>query len=1092
MTSPAYRINAQPCTSQAFYAAACDPERQVVVQACAGAGKTWMLVSRMLRALVEGAAGKEILAITFTRKAAGEMQARLQEWLAAYSHGVATHAERVEALQVRGMSAAQAQAMAQPLGELQERMLRAGDSVRVRTFHGWFADLVGQLPLDVRLGLGLAPTLKLMENVLPLQPQLAQRFMAQVAASAPLQATYSRLVLCHGRFNVDKWLAASTAKSVEIERADAAGHLEPSVPAPAVLWPDIAPGDVRGHLRVGALRALVEQALHELHTAKGVKARAAGQALMQALDQEDDAALWQAVLEALFTDDGCGTPRKLATKADQFVAVPALVHAVEQLKPAVLQQQARADHLDMCQLVRVWLAEFKRLKQQQGLLDMNDLEQAAHAVLQDPVLSARVHERLDWRIRHLLIDEFQDTSPLQWQAVHSWLAGYAGAGAGQAMSVFIVGDGKQSIYRFRRAEPRVFAAARAFMAEGLGAALLECDHTRRNAPQVVDVINRVFDRVEATQTWQPYRPHTTASQADGLVQAVEPIARSLKVKVEPDNTWRDTLQTPRLQPKPVAIAAQMRQVVRWLQERFAQGGAMPGEVMVLARRRAPLHALAAELTRAQVPHQPVKADSLLEAPSVKDLLAVMEVLVSPGHDAALGRALRSPVFGVGDAELLKIAAWAREADRPWLEGLMTLAQDPTSTTAEIDNAAACFARWRNGMQWRAPHDLLDQIVHESDFLAHLSVALPAERREPAQRAVQSLLAAALDLDGGRYLTHYGFLRALRRQAAGVAVVGSADAVQLLTVHGAKGLEANVVLVIDSDPHPLPAERQAVLVDWPVESQSPRRVAFLASESRVPPSLEALISSEAAANRCEDLNGLYVAMTRARRQLVFFSTPPRNATVEPSWWRWLCEEVPLTPVPDAVLAAQGQAPVPWVPFVPQVARGEAGNALAMPMGMNTNTLAAARGRALHRALEWLARRGAPHPLSTAQGTQACARAVQSEGLPVAEAARVAEQVAAILASPDCTVFFGATVQWEGNEVPLAVQGKPLRADRLVALSEPAGLHWWVLDYKLATQPEGVASLRAQLTQYRDALRDLVAPGEQVSAAFITARGELRPL
>ena len=91
-----------------------------------------------------------------------------------------------------------------------------------------------------------------------------------------------------------------------------------------------------------------------------------------------------------------------------------------------------------------------------------------------------MQQRLDAQVRHLLIDEFQDTSPLQWQALHGWLQAYAGAGGGAALSVFIVGDPKQSIYRFRRAEPRVFAAAQDFVCEGLGGARLACDHTRRN------------------------------------------------------------------------------------------------------------------------------------------------------------------------------------------------------------------------------------------------------------------------------------------------------------------------------------------------------------------------------------------------------------------------------------------------------------------------------------------------------------------------------------------------------------------------------------------------------------------------------------
>ncbi len=133
----------------------------------------------------------------------------------------------------------------------------------------------------------------------------------------------------------------------------------------------------------------------------------------------------------------------------------------------------------MARLTRVLIAQFTALKRERGWVDMNDVERAALLMLADPVPAGWVQERLDARIRHLMIDEFQDTNPLQWQALYAWLIGYSGAGT--APSVFLVGDPKQSIYRFRRAEPQVFRAAQAFVVHGLGGDLLSCDHTRRNA-----------------------------------------------------------------------------------------------------------------------------------------------------------------------------------------------------------------------------------------------------------------------------------------------------------------------------------------------------------------------------------------------------------------------------------------------------------------------------------------------------------------------------------------------------------------------------------------------------------------------------------
>jgi ATP-dependent helicase/nuclease subunit A len=151
--------------------------------------------------------------------------------------------------------------------------------------------------------------------------------------------------------------------------------------------------------------------------------------------------------------------------------------------------------------------------------------------MSDPVLSGWVQERLDARVRHLLIDEFQDTNPLQWQALSAWLSGYTGAG--QAPSVFLVGDPKQSIYRFRRAEPQVFKAAQRFVADGLGGDLLSCDHTRRNAPAIMDLGSmQVHGAGAGSQCeFEGYRAHT--HRVDGGRVSIYRLPRLLRAGMQP-------------------------------------------------------------------------------------------------------------------------------------------------------------------------------------------------------------------------------------------------------------------------------------------------------------------------------------------------------------------------------------------------------------------------------------------------------------------------------------------------------------------------------------------------------------------------------
>ena len=229
---------------------------------------------------------------------------------------------------------------------------------------------------------------------------------------------------------------------------------------------------------------------------------------------------------------------------------------------------------------------------------MNDIERAAQVLLADPVLSGWVQERLDARIKHLLIDEFQDTNPLQWQALHAWLSGYTGAG--EAPGVFIVGDPKQSIYRFRRAEPQVFKAAQAFVRDGLGGDLLACDHTRRNAPAVIGAVNTVMLQAQEEGAWTGYRSHTTESTAAGRVLCLPPIPRPPRAARDDDAPdaaelpWRDSLTTARELPEETLRTLESRQAAHWVAAQIA-AGTPPKEIMVLARQRSRLSPMADEL-----------------------------------------------------------------------------------------------------------------------------------------------------------------------------------------------------------------------------------------------------------------------------------------------------------------------------------------------------------------------------------------------------------------------------------------------------------------------------------------------------------------
>ena len=1079
----AYLADGRPVAHDAFYALACDPRRSVVVEACAGAGKTWMLVSRILRALLDGAQPHEILAITFTRKAAGEMRERLNGWLREFGAPGTSNAVRIEALIQRGVPADEANRLAPQLAALHARVLHAGRPVEVRTFHAWFSQLLRAAPLELLNELGLQQDMDLIEDLDDHRPEVFRRFHAAVLADAALRADYAALIARRGRTQLRKWLEAALHKRVEFELADAAGVLDDSVPPPVLE----RPGEHPAQLLLGAAW---HASLRELALALGLggmKAQDAATGLVFALEQADAQARFERVWSALFTEKN--TPRKQLGKID---ALGHIQDELDAIATQIRQLDAHTEHLRMVRLTRVLLAEFSAYKRARGLADMSDLEACGLALLRDATLAGWVQERLDARIRHVLIDEFQDTSPLQWHALHAWLSAYAGAGGGvsgqRPPGLFIVGDPKQSIYRFRRAEPRVFEAAQRFVVEALGGTMLACDHTRRNAPEVLAALNTVFDQAQRADEFAGFRPHTTELTTGlagdpragvALLPRVPRPPRVARAEAAAETAlWRDSLTTPRHEPEEVLREQEAARVAQAIRALVTRDGLQPAEIFVLSRKRQSLRLVAQALRRVQVPFAAVEDAALMDAPEARDLVALLDALVSPRHKLSLAQALRSPLFGASDDDLIALAERARVTahDGDWWHALMrpdTDGEPPLSTA--LQRARALLPGWHAASNLLPPHDLLDRIVFEGELRERVAATVPPVQRAAALDAIDAVLAQALTLDGARYATPYNFVRALKRRSVKAAAPAHPDAVQLLTVHGAKGLEAKVVFVMDADPEPKTTETATLLIDWPVEAERPRRCAFVYSEGACPPSLVALLDTERVARQREELNGLYVAMSRAKQRLVFSATEPSRRAPGASWWdriEPLAVALPLAEI-DAVDLAPAMPPPARLKVLALVARPfSVAPQPSAPRSADTD--ATRLGKAVHRVLEWAAAGGVDELADLAH-----AAALEFAAPP----ALIAQLAQTILRSPDCARFFdGPRLRWAGNEVPVSEGGEVLRIDRLVRLDDA----WWVLDYKLGHAPQQLDAYRAQLLRYRSAVQR-VQPGEPVRCAFITGAG-----
>ncbi|WP_394788380.1 UvrD-helicase domain-containing protein [Rhodoferax sp.] len=1101
-----------------FYAIACDPARSVAVEACAGAGKTWMLVSRMVRALLNGCAPQDILAITFTKKAAGEMRQRLQQWLGDYA--VADDAALRLALKERGMAGEPTGEQLHTLRQLHATLLRGGRPVQIRTFHSWFAALLRSAPLSVLNDLGLPTQYELLENDARAVAQVWRRFQTRVAQddeSGGARADYLAAVASYGRHQTHKALEAALAKRVEFVLADAQGVVDASVAHFSAQYPDFAGLEVpQDRLQVPVVVQLLQDSARLLGASSLVTCTKAATALERAVTDGNVAAMFDALLTQK------GTARKFSDKLAGLDTVQQTQDLLLRVQQAGHQHSAWLHQQRMARLARGLVEDYAALKRERGWIDMGDLERAALTLMSDEVLSGWVQEKLDARVRHLLIDEFQDTNPLQWQALSAWLSGYGGAG--NAPSVFIVGDPKQSIYRFRRAEPQVFQAAKAFVVQGLGGDVLSCDHTRRNAPAILNVVNAVMEQAQTAGEFDGYRAHSTESSAPGQVFKLPRLLREPKAKAAAgddmqDAVWRDSLTMPRFEAEDTRKTLECRQAAGWLAHMLQGPGATlaPEDIMVLARKRERLGLMQAELAALHIATQQPEKNDLCDMPEVQDIVALLDVLVSNLHDLSLARALKSPLFGASDADLVQLVLCQRalqaHTDGPdaalkpsWWHTLQHASGLPLS----LVEVGATLLGWKQLLDILPPHDALSVMYQQGDVLARFAAAAPRTARDGVLANLRALLNAVLALDGGRYTTAYGLVRALRTGGIAAPVRADAGAVRLLTVHGAKGLEAPLVLLLDTDGESPKAETMGVLVNWPGEAAYPERFAFLASESRPPACLVDALTQEQAARRREELNGLYVALTRTQTTLVVSSLEPHIQNPG-SWWQrleplaqdavWPQEPDAFAPgdcaanpgalangQPDAgsftlkILPNQAAAPVEYAQAATKVI---AISKVQVAPKVLQDSLESRLGQAMHRLLEWVD--PVPSGVHAVPWLDAqLARVAADFALDAGQVQTAAAWAQVILGGDAAWVWDAGQLAWFGNEVPLTQRGRSLRIDRLV--QHAATGDWWVLDYKSTATPQDQPDLVAQLFSYRTAVAQAY-PGHTVRAAFLTAQGAL---
>jgi ATP-dependent helicase/nuclease subunit A len=1095
-----FLADGRPVDADTFVTLACDPARSVLVEACAGSGKTWLLVSRLLRLLLEGAKPEELLAITFTRKAAQEMRERLL--LLLHELALASDAKIIEQLVMRGLSETEAVEKMPLARSLYERVLSSPYALAVDTFHSWFMRLLQIAPLASGVPHGFA----LEENTTELRDAAWLRFMQSLNQPSmsslrdALMTVYDIAGDWNGKDMIDAFIARRAEWWVASDAGDPLDALRELCGEDAVrdarlsVWEDqalknrlmqVASCLGKGTPAQQKAASALEQNISSGSSLDAFQALAA--IFLTAKDQPRALTITKPLLEVM--NEGA-----ISHLQDEWVA---LAETLAILKKRSHDREVLRLNEALAMIGNACLEHYQAIKADRRTLDFSDLEWHAWRLLTRSEHADYLHARIDARYRHLLIDEFQDTNPLQWQIVRAWLEAYGDDH--QRPSVFIVGDPKQSIYRFRRAEPRVFESARALLRAN-GAMDLSTSLTYRNGRSIVDVLN------QAMQGNVLYRIQATRSATEGAVWCLPLVEATLPKMAtsEAGLTLRDPLQVFPLEEDDLRRQQEGFLVGCALQQarRLPDGGARDwSDMMILVRSRTHLIAYERGLRDAGVPFVSSRSGGLLDALEVTDMIALLRWLSLPSDNLALAQVLKSPIGGASDDDLVVLAGagegswWQRlmrcherydfaEVGDGELAGKSGVAQ-PGSLSPALISIVPLLHDWQMASAHLPVHDLLDKIIHQGQLMQAYAASVPASMRAQVLGNLDAFVALSLEIDAGRYPSIARFIDKLRRLQRGsdqeapdeADIDASADAVRIMTIHGAKGLEADVVVLMGANHSDSGRDNLGVLCDWPQDAPGPAHFSVFGKTASRGYARESLFLQEESFRLQENWNLLYVAATRAKALLVVsgvHSGKEDAGVVAGSWYEKLLQEEAF--VPDFVASENtvseqaftlGVFDPPALPSVERKTRHE-------------ETALSREGSLLHLLMERLT-------ASNRWPVQLPAVRVVAQwlGCSIEQSTTVCTQATQILLSASLEKFFDPDgFEFARNEMEIIVDGELIRLDRVVMFKDAL----WILDYKRNYFEFQHADYQAQLSRYRTACQALF-PGVMIYCALITVDGKL---
>ncbi|MGQ9370926.1 double-strand break repair helicase AddA [Azospirillum sp. ST 5-10] len=1126
---------------------ASDPQASVWVGASAGSGKTKVLTDRVLRLMLAGTAPARILCLTFTKAAAAEMAIRINRTLGLW----ATLPDA--ALEDRLADLCGERPSRDTLTAARRLFARVVDcpgGMKIQTIHAFCQSLLRRFPLEA----GLAPHFEVMDErtaaALLNEARDTMLLEARREPDTPLGRAFARLT---ADLNAEDFAAIMAELAGERGRLERLFELHKGLSGTIAAVHD-ALGVPPGAGEAAILTAACHDHAFDVPTLReACAALAAGSAtdqergigIQQWLDQaERRVDAFHAYVRLFLTDKG--EPRKTLLTKKPATTFPHALRALEEeaARLVVLMERVKAAGVAASTTALLTLADalvetYAARKRARALLDYDDLILHANHLLRGqegrPAVPWVLY-KLDGGLDHILIDEAQDTNPEQWQAVAAIAEDFfAGMGAGEARgavrTVFAVGDEKQSIFSFQRADPAEFARMRRhFQAQVEAAekhwAQIDLDISFRSTAAVLQAVDAVFALPQArdgvASDGHPTIRHRAFRRGHaGLVEVWPPV----KPEERPDPpAWAPPVAREAADSPSARLAAVIADTVRgWLErgETLAARGrpVQPGDVMVLVRRRT---GFVGELVRAlkerSVPVAGVDRMVLTEQLAVMDLMALADFLLLPEDDLTLATVLKGPLIGLTEEELFALAH--RRRGTLWAALVRRAEEDPAYRPARryLGNLLA-------RTDFVPPYEL---------FAGVLSAPCPADtgsgrrailrRLGPdAQDPLDEFLAVCLGYERTEAPSLQRFLAWLAASEAEIKreLEQGGGHVRIMTVHGSKGLQAPIVFLPDTCG--LPTQSPPIL--WPDDGCA---VPLFAPRRGQENGLCAEVRGRANRRRDQEYRRLlYVALTRAEDRLYVCGWQGKKDPSEGCWYRlveeamrdvgaphdfdftalgpdgwagpgWRLADAQIVPPRDdgagGVVEAGGHALPPWVaaaaaaepepsrPLTPS--RPDAAEpAVRSPLGGDDGQHFR-RGTLVHRLLQTL-----PELAPDARAA-ACRRylAGRAHELTPAQQEEIAAETLAVLADPAFGHLFGPGSR---AEVPVVgvVLGRALagQIDRLAVTDEAV----WIADYKTNRPPprtlDGVPAVYVrQMAAYRAALA-AVYPGRAVRCVLVWTDG-----